>query len=118
MNYETPAEGILKTGDFGDSRLYKVVCSCGQDNHEHNIWIEADSNDVSVNIYATVKTNFWSKTRWQHIWQLLSKGYTDLETSVIMTQQQSFNYAHTLLSAVDDVKKFKEEEDGKRQANN
>jgi hypothetical protein len=106
MEYQTPAEGILKTHDFGDSQVYKVVCSCGQDNHEHNIWIEADEFDISVNIYATVKTNFWSVSRWQHIWKLLTKGYIDLETTVSMTEQQSFNYAYTLLSAVDNIKEF------------
>ena len=109
MKAQIPAEGILKTNDWGDSKVYKVVCNCGQDNHSHNVWVESDDHEVNITIYTTVKTNFWSKTRWQHIWTLLSKGYIDCETTVSMTEQQALNYAHTLLDAVDDVKKFKKD---------
>ena len=107
MKAQIPAEGILKTNDWGDSRVYKVVCNCGDYDHSHNVWVEADDHEVSVTVYTTVKTNFWSKTRWQHIWTLLSKGYVDCETTVSMTEQQAINYAETLKSAVDDVKKFR-----------
>ena len=107
MKAQIPAEGILKTNDWGDSRVYKVVCNCGDDDHSHNVWVEADDHEVSVTVYTTVKTNFWSKTCWQHIWTLLSKGYVDCETTVSMTEQQAINYAETLKSAVDDVKKFR-----------
>ena len=109
MKAQIPAEGILKTNDWGDSKVYKVVCNCGQDDHSHNVWVESDDHEVNITVYTTVKTNFWSKTRWQHIWTLLSKGYIDCETTVSMTEQQALNYAHTLLDAVDDVKKFKKD---------
>ena len=107
MKAQIPAEGILKTNDWGDSKVYKVVCNCGHDDHSHNVWVESDDHEVTVTVYTTVKTNFWSKTRWQHIWTLLSKGYVDCETTVSMTEQQAINYAETLKSAVDDVKKFR-----------
>lgn len=107
MKAQIPAEGILKTNDWGDSRVYKVVCNCGDDDHSHNVWVESDDHEVTVTVYTTVKTNFWSKTCWQHIWTLLSKGYVDCETTVSMTEQQAINYAETLKSAVDDVKKFR-----------
>ena len=109
MKAQIPAEGILKTNDWGDSKVYKVVCNCGQDDHSHNVWVESDYHEVNITVYTTVKTNFWSKTRWQHIWTLLSKGYIDCETTVSMSEQQALNYAHTLLDAVDDVKKFKKD---------
>ena len=109
MKAQIPAEGILKTNDWGDSKVYKVVCNCGHDDHSHNVWVESDEYEVNITVYTTVKTNFWSKTRWQHIWTLLSKGYIDCETTVSMTEQQALNYAHTLLDAVDDVKKFKKD---------
>jgi hypothetical protein len=60
-----------------------------------------------------VKSNWWSKTRWHAIWTLLTKGYIDTESTVIMRRQQAFNYAHTLLSAVDDVEQFRKERDVK-----
>jgi hypothetical protein len=73
------------------------------------MWVEADESEVSVTIYTTASSNFWTKTRWHAIWTLLTKGYIDTESTVIMRKQQAVNYAHTLLSAVDDVETFRKE---------
>ena len=107
MKAQTPAEGIMQTNDWGDSKVYRIACNCGDENHNHNMWVEADEHDIQVTIYTTGKTNFWSKTRWHHIWTLLTKGYIDTESSVHMTKQQALNYATVLNSAVNDVEEFK-----------
>jgi hypothetical protein len=107
MNVQIPAEGIMKTGDWGDSKVYRVACNCHDENHNHNVWIEVDDHDIMVNIYTTGKTNFWSKTRWYHIWTLLTKGYIDTESSVHLTKQQALNYAETLKSAIEDLDTFR-----------
>ena len=107
MNVQIPAEGIMKTNDWGDSKVYRVACNCGDENHNHNVWIEVDEHDIQVTIYTTGKTNFWSKTRWYHIWTLLTKGYIDSESTVIMDRQQALNYAETLKSAIEDVNTFR-----------
>jgi hypothetical protein len=99
----------MKTNDWGDSKVYRVACNCGDASHNHNVWVEADEHDIIVNIYTTGKTNYWSKTRWYHIWTLLTKGYVDTESSVHMTKQQALNYADTLKSAVNDVEMFRAE---------
>ena len=103
MNVQIPAEGIMKTGDWGDSKVYRVSCNCHDEAHNHNIWIEVDEHDIVVNIYTTGKTNWWSKTRWYHIWTLLTKGYIDTESSVHLTKQQALNYAETLKSSIEDL---------------
>ena len=107
INYQVPAEGILKTNEWGDSKVYRVVCECTDAQHDHNVWVEADDHEVSVTIYATVKSNFWSKTRWYHIWSLLTKGYVDTETTLILRKQGALNYAETLKLAIQDVEDFR-----------
>ena len=97
----------MQTNDWGDSKVYRIACNCGDENHNHNMWVEADEHDIQVTIYTTGKTNFWSKTRWYHIWTLLTKGYIDTESSVHLTKQQALNYATVLNSAVNDVEEFK-----------
>jgi hypothetical protein len=104
---QIPAEGIMKTNDWGDSRVYRVSCNCGDENHNHNMWVEADDHDITVTIYTTGKTNYWSKTRWYHIWTLLTKGYIDTESTVCFSKQQALNYAETLKSAIVDVEEFR-----------
>jgi hypothetical protein len=107
MKVQIPAEGIMQTNDWGDSKVYRVACNCHDETHNHNVWIEADEHDIIVTVYTTGKTNFWSKTRWYHIWTLLTKGYIDTESSVHLNKQQALNYAETLNSAIDDVESFR-----------
>ena len=109
MKMQIPAEGIMKTNDWGDSKVYRIACNCGDENHNHNMWIEADEHDIIVTIYTTGKTNFWSKTRWYHIWTLLTKGYIDTESTVCLNRQQALNYAETLKSSITDVETFRSE---------
>jgi hypothetical protein len=107
MKIQVPAEGIMKTNDWGDSRVYRIACNCHDENHNHNMWVETDDCDIVVTIYTTGKTNYWSKTRWYHIWTLLTKGYIDTESSVHLSKQQALNYAETLKSAITDVEEFR-----------
>lgn len=137
MKAQTPAEGILKRNDFGDSKYYQIVCSCGQEYHDHNVVIEADDTGVSVDIYATMKTDHWTETvdmrydienvalqeaHWFLVnlinstirkikltWELWTTGAVTSETTVHMTEQQALNYAETLKSAVKDVKEFRDQ---------
>ena len=135
MKAQTPAEGILKRNDFGDSKYYQIVCGCGQPYHDHNVEVEADECGVNVNIYATVKTDYWTETveprydidnevlqevEWfvkrlinstirklKLTWELWSTGAITTETTIHMSEQQALNYAETLKTAVKDVKEFR-----------
>jgi hypothetical protein len=104
---ETPARGILKVNNWGTSVMYKVVCECGNDDCTHTIDIEAEDTGVIVTIYTQTRTNFWSMSRWKHIWTLLVKGHVDFETTIHLSEQSALNYSQTLTQAVEDVKNFK-----------
>jgi len=135
MKTQTPAEGIMKTSDFGNSKFYKVVCGCGQPDHEIDFEVEASETGISVNTYVTAKTDYWTEfikkrydidnpylqeldwtvkdiingfiTRIKLTWVVWTKGYIRCETIIAMNEQQTHNYAETLKSAIQDVKDFK-----------
>jgi hypothetical protein len=107
MNPQLPAQGILQRNSWGDSKVYQVVCQCHCEDHDHHLWVEAEESDITVTVYTTVKSDWWSKTRWQAIWKLLTKGYIDTEASLIMDKQQALNYANVLTSAINDVEDFR-----------
>jgi len=137
MKPQIPAEGILKRNDFGDTKYYQIVCGCGQDYHDHNVEVEAADTGISVNIYATAKTNYWRETiekrydidspylqeidwfykdlingiinKFKVTWQVWTTGTVSVETTINMSEQQALNYSETLLSAIKDVKMFKVE---------
>ena len=137
MKAEKPAEGIMKTGDYGNSKWYQVVCGCSQPDHTLTVEVEAEDTGVSVNTYVLAKTDYWSETvkkrydidnpwlqefdwtvkdiingfvtRLKLTWTVWTKGYIRCETTILMSEQQALNYAETLKSAVQDVKEFKKQ---------
>lgn len=135
MKAQVPAEGIMKTGEYGDSKFYKVVCGCGQPDHDIDFEVEASDTGVTVNTYVTAKSDYWSEATkkrydidtiwmqewdwfWKDLfnglarrikltWEIWSKGYVRTETTIAMNEQQALNYAETLKSAINDVKVFR-----------
>ena len=55
MKAQTPAEGIMKTNDWGDSRVYRIACNCGDENHNHNVWVEADDHGTKKEFFDNIK---------------------------------------------------------------
>ncbi len=135
ISAQEPAEGILKRGDYGDSKFYQVVCGCGQEYHDHNLEVEAADTGINVNLYITVKTDYWSETfekrydidsPWQQefdwywkdlanglikrvklTWELWTTGAVTAQSTIAMSEQQAINYAETLKKAIKDVQNFK-----------
>jgi hypothetical protein len=132
---QTPAEGIMLTSDFGDSKFYKVVCGCGQPDHDLNFEVEAADTGINVNTYVSAKSDSWNEAvkkrydidspwlqEWDWFWKDLvngfvrrvkltwtiwTKGYVQTESTIAMSEQQALNYADTIKSAIKDVKDFK-----------
>ena len=108
MTPHSVAEGILIRKDYGDAKIYNIVCECGDCDHSHDVWVEAEDHGVTVTIYTQQKTKWWQENRWKTMWTLLTKGYVERESVLIMSEQQALNYANVLQSATVDVKEFRE----------
>ncbi len=108
MKPETPAQGILKRGDWGNSKTYHVVCGCGDSDHDHSLWVESDDAGINITLYVNVNSPFWSMNRFKQIWTLLTRGYLKHESTICMSEQQALNYSETLKTAITDVKTFRE----------
>lgn len=136
MKPETPAEGIMKINDHGNSKCYHVVCGCQQPDHALTVEVEADEMGVTVNTYITAQSDYWGETfvrrfdidntwlqacdwfwkdavngivrRLKLTWTVWTKGYVETQTTILMSEQQAINYANTLTSAVKDVKIFRD----------
>ena len=51
------------------------------------------------------------------MWSILTKGYLDLESTLVMNEQTALNYAETMKAAVKDVKVLRNERKKKRTDN-
>lgn len=107
MKAQKPAEGILKTGEFGDYKSYYVHCECGSAECAHHVWVEASDLDVTVSFGLTLRSKWNSMNRWKQIWQILTKGYLDVESTIVLDEQSALNYAETLKLAMKDVSKLR-----------
>ena len=107
MKAQKPAEGILKTNEFGNYKSYYVHCECGSAECAHHVWVEASALDVTVSFGLTLRSKWNSMDRWKQIWQILTKGYLDVESTLVLNEQAALNYAETLKVAARDVKKLR-----------
>ena len=108
MTPQSVAEGILIRKDYGDAKIYNIVCECGDCDHSLDVWVEAEDHGVTVTIYTQQKTKWWQENRWKTMWTLLTKGYVERESVLIMSEQQALNYANVIQTATGDVKEFRE----------
>ena len=136
MEAQIPAVGIMKIGDWGHSKMYRISCDCSNPDHDLTVEVEADDFGVNVNTFATIKTDYWSESikvnnaiendvlqdiEWTFkgfvnsfirkvklTWDIWARGYVQAETTITMSEQQAINFATTLRSAINDVKEFKE----------
>jgi hypothetical protein len=134
---QMPAEGILVHRDFGDSKFYAILCECGNESDTITMEVEADESNVSINLWTKVKTDWWNKA-WRErydienpilqkvhwsvvdllngVWHRIKlthsiwvKGYYEMESWTVLTRQQAINLSNVLVTATDDVVKFREE---------
>jgi hypothetical protein len=106
LKSQTPAMGVVKINEHGISKMYQVVCNCTSPDCTHTVDIEATDNGVWVTVYAKVKLGLFNN-RWKHIWSLLTKGYAEFETDMLLNRQTAINYADMIKSAVNDVEEFR-----------
>jgi len=109
MKAQVPAEGVMIQKDWGKARSYTVACDCGD--HEHNVhmWVEVspelDVQDVTLTFYVQTTNNWWDKNRWRQIWEILTKGYTKNEATVILSKQGALNLSTVIRNSVNDLSK-------------
>ena len=63
MKAQKPAEGVSLVKDFGDSKYYRVDCTCGNEDDAIWVWLalEEDMQELRVEIDVVHKTEWWKK---------------------------------------------------------
>lgn len=129
FNPQKPAQGIMLDNEYDNSKFYTVSCTCGGSDDQIKMEICTEDDLVEVHVWTTVKTDWWRQTwpimtedygtftyyfksfvnavcgRARVIWRVLTKGYVEMESWTILSDQQAVNLAWILH---EDVKKFQE----------
>ena len=141
MEAQTPAEGVLQRKGGKSWKWYHVPCECGCSNYV-DMMIEIDDptdNIITCHISSQVKTAYWRErfpitydeswfVMWVKetanrlwatagiCWTAISKGYVELESYTLLTQQQTLNMAKALQDAVAAMEVQQKENEAKKQA--
>jgi hypothetical protein len=112
MKYQTPAQGIMLQGDYGDSKNFKVECDCSSDDHAVHMWIEVNKDkefpEVEVSFYVNTWTPLWQggwRDRIKAAWDILVKGLHRQEHHMVLNKQSAYNFAETIRSHVAELEK-------------
>lgn len=112
MKPQTPAEGLMLQKDWGKAKSYTIACECGDHDHNAHMWIEVsleqdvqDVTDVTLTFYVQTTNSFWDKNRWEQMWEILTKGYTKNEATVILSKQGALNLSTVIRNSVNDLSK-------------
>ena len=109
MSYQEPAEGIMITGNYTNSRSYLVECECSDPSHAAHMYIEADNDtkDVTLEFYVSTRTPDWKSgfSRIKTAWNVLTKGYHESENHLVLNQQSAINLAKTIENTIKQFEK-------------
>lgn len=91
---QSPAEGISQHGED----FYHISCECTD--FEHAVVMvrnnDEEFSDVEVEFYVNSHTP-WDKNRFRQIWDLLSKGYIEYQSSILLSKQSALNMGTKLI---------------------
>lgn len=111
MSYEQAAQGILKRAAHDDCEFFIVACKCGCRDADHNVTVEGNSKfDLVEVVISTTQRWFGIKERVRAAWRILTRGYVDYETSIVLNGQQAANYAGALMDASDRIADYKKQQ--------
>ena len=123
--------------DWGNSKMYRVECTCTNEDDSIVFEVEASDHEITVTHYTTQKTDWWTEyvaprydidnawlqefnwfwtnllnglvTRLRLTRDIWFHGYAKYQCTTMMTEQQALNYAETLKSAMIDCREFHKE---------
>lgn len=91
MDAEKPAQGVMMHDEYS----FVVGCACTNPDCQHHVHMNVDDEIDTVDIFVEWK-NPCNQNRWKALWQLLTKGYVQMESSISLNKQTAKNYAATL----------------------
>jgi hypothetical protein len=114
MKTQTPAHGIMQTGEYLESKSFRISCNCHSTDHDADMWIEVNRDvddprlaDVEVSFYVKTWTPVWKgcRQRLTSVYEILFKGVHCQEHHMILDKQSAINFADAIKNTVKELEK-------------
>jgi hypothetical protein len=108
---DLPVEGIMRVGQWPDTDVYRVACSCSDPDHDVVTWIEvqpeSDIREVAITFFVNTRSPDWRKgwNRWRAAWNLLWHGCHESEHTLLLTREAGMNLSSAILASVQRLEK-------------
>jgi hypothetical protein len=116
MKAQEPAQGICKTQDWGDAKVYHIECDCTCEDHSVSTWIEVEAEEDFGTVvtfyvktwtpYSLSQAGLWTRIR--KAVSILFKGVDTQEHDIILKEQAARNWIAAVEKSIKDVKEHKE----------
>lgn len=109
MKAQTPAKGILQTGDWSDAKSFMINCDCTDPYHAVDMWIEVnrdtDIETVDVIFYVKTTNDYWREgySRIKAAWDILTKGVHTQSNTLLLDKQSALNFAEAIKRTVKEL---------------
>lgn len=109
MEYQKPALGVAKQAEHDDCDIYIVACNCGCRDADHTVIVEGDASIDYVGVTINTQQRWFGfREKVRAIWRIITRGYVDYETGIVLNSQQATNYANALLESVERITTYQE----------
>lgn len=109
MQSQKPALGVMKQAEYNDCDIFIVACNCGCRDADHTVIVEGDSSVDYVGVTINTQQRWFGfKEKIRAIWRIITRGYVDYETGIVLNSQQAANYANALLESVERITTYQE----------
>ena len=104
MQSQKPALGVMKQAEYDDCDIYIVACNCGCRDADHTVIVEGDASADYVGVTINTQQRWFGfKEKVRAIWRIITRGYVEYETGIVLNSQQASNYANALLESVERI---------------
>jgi len=102
---QEPAEGVLKNSSLSPHLdQYTVQCNCSDPTHSHSVMVDAEDAEGFISVFVAVTSapdGFLDRLK--EVFKILTTGLIRKEVELLMTPQQSRNYAYVMETAADKI---------------
>lgn len=104
-----PVKNIMRTGEWKDTHAFRVACECHNNEHDIDVWIEAqpdlDIGDITVTFYKDIYVPFWKSgfNRFKEAWRVLFTGYATRQGDFIMDKATARRFCATIEQSIQDL---------------
>ena len=111
MEKQTPAQGIMQTGDYAETKMFRLECNCHFVDHDVQVFISSEYGYIAMEVFS--KVSLYSQGFFKRLKMLIKflwSGHAEMDHTLLMNKQQALNFAEVIKDTIVKLEKFEKTE--------